>query len=182
MYTDADLQKLVKEYISKNEKELAKAMALHEKDVGAELKAMAEELVSDLEKAFINAQTYKDEMPEWTWGARITYKLYSNPDGTYRMHITFPGKYLFRQSLWKKHHNGFTGGGVSDIFELFTHGYTTSKKMPAGWWESVARMGEVEYIRAPRRWPAKPFVSDVVNAFESKYPFIKVEYPDEWHS
>ena len=147
-------------------------------------KDAAKELVSRLEQGFASAQKHGGLFGDSKPLARITYRIKKETDGTFRVHVVFPAKYLFRESLWKDAaYTERTGSGINDIFSLFTTGYRTSSRMPSGYWESKGRFDvEIGYVHAPNYWAPNSFISDTIEAFEAEYPGIIVEYPDEWHS
>ena len=197
MYSHDDLFEIVKKYMSEEyDTEIYDAKKTPGKGgmySDEEAKAAAKELVSMLEDAFVNAQIHGDE---GMWGggyepvARVAYKIKKSSTGQPVIHVVFPGKYLFRPSLFKTA-GGWsrTGGGIDDIFSLFTSGYSHNKRFPSGYWFSDARQIELSMkpelwekkVRAPSDYPAHPFISRTIEEFERSHPGIRVEYPEEWH-
>ena len=183
MYSHDELFMLVKDHIRANYK-----IDIEDADSGSggykESNALhyAQELVDELELAFVGAQK-NGGVPSGgiKYGARITYTTRRTNEGFF-VHINFPAKYLFRPSLWRDAgYTARTGNGINDIFALFTNGYASTSKMPSGFWESESRQMEVGFVKAPQVWHPDNFISETIQAFETKYPFIKVEYPEEWH-
>lgn len=194
MYSDAALKEELKKWLNRHGKSIKKEYGLYDE---VEAKELAKQLVADIEQAFIDAQTwreYGEEREDYRFGGRITYKLKETVDGNICVHIVFPGKYLFRPSLWKDaSYTSRTGAGIDDIFSLFTHGYSYSKRFPSGWWWSDSRNGEINYkttpkgsslsvmTHAPSTYKARPFITATINKFEAEHPNITVSYPEEWH-
>ena len=187
MYSHDELFLEVKRYVkSYHGKDIYDADKMGDKEGYSEEEAMqlAMELVSELESAFVREQKHGHE--SWgglQWGGRITYNVKKSDRGKFRIHVNFPAKYLFRGSLWSDpKFTKRTGEGINDIYALFTQGYHSSKKMPAGYWESASRyFAEIGFVKAPNNWAPNSFIRDTIEEFEIKYPGILVEYPEEWH-
>ena len=150
----------------------------------SEALVLAQELVEQLEYAFVSAQKHGGVLGGGTWwGNGITYSVKKKKNGGFSIVVTYPPQYLFRPSLWRNNRrSGRAGSGINDIFALFTTGYRSSRAlMPAGYWESTTRMADMGFVRAPSDWEGNPFIRETITRFESEHPGISIEYPEEWH-
>ena len=98
---------------------------------------------------------------------------------SYTVKIVFPDEALQRKSLWTGgdgKHMGYTGEGVYDLIGLFTNGYTANRRV-FGYW--VGHGNDRYYGSKVHREPSS-FISETIRNFTSRYPNIKVRYPQEW--
>ena len=153
-----------------------------------EMKAIAAELRDALVNAYLGV--VKDP------GKYFDVKLVRiNPpreqkDGTWKLILSFPEKTLFRRSLYsdfgtskKGTSSGFTGSGVTDIWALFSMGYSAKASVWGTWWDNQTDSGdrgELGIIRSRRSRTANPFISNTIRIFMAKYPEINIQYPSEW--
>jgi hypothetical protein len=188
VYSDAALKEELKKWLNRHGKSIKKEYGLYDE---IDAKELAKQLVSEIEQAFLGAQKWGNVFSsDYRPAGRVSYRLKNDPEGKTCIHILFPGAYLFRPSLWEDAGYSYrTGSGIDDIFSLFTHGYSYGHSFPAGYWYSDARRVEMgttsnywdTRVQAPKKYPARPFITATINKFEAEHPNITVSYPEEWH-
>jgi len=93
------------------------------------------------------------------------------------MKIVIPAQALRRESLYYTNKDGnmqYTGGGIRDIFALFTKGWHAKKGYVYGY-DSNKR-----WVRSRKYYPGNAFITHIISAYEQSYPFLQITYPKAW--
>lgn len=190
LYTEKELMdEVLKQYFGYTDKSRRSYAGKGKEMIGyTDQQAMeiANELIQEINDTFIEIQKYPIYSERTLSKSKVTSKLLSSDDEDgYKIRINYPTKFLRRESLYADSgHTKRTGGGIDDVFALFTKGYSTSKQA-YGFWQNETLGGEKSYgdnamVATPKTWAGNPFIRDIVAKFEERYPGIKIDYPEEW--
>lgn len=188
--TENDIMELLKDYIkTPSGKSVLKEAGMSTTGYSeSEMKSIAAELRDSIINAYLSI--VRDPGKYFDVSAVKINSPRDQKDGTWKIVMSFTDKALFRHSLYsdwgtskKGTSTGFTGAGVTDIFSLFTNGYSARKSVYGTWWDNQTNDGDrgnLGLIRSRRYRSANDFISRAVNSFRLKYPDIKISYPSEW--
>ena len=165
---------------------------------------IAEELKNSIISGFLNGTRHANYEHAKHYFDSVEVTVISGANKTPTARIFFPKKSLYRPSLltntdwWrsgqsytlggkratpKSSTSGFTGKGINDIFSLITNGASSKARVYGRWVYSEGGSDMFESDDIVGSWqyrPTNPIIKNIINDFQAKYPYIKVDYPEEW--
>lgn len=148
-----------------------------------EMQAIALRLRNDIVSGFFSIQSTPLSSPH-AGIMDMRYVTIQNV-GENRLEIRFPPSALKRKSLMGL--RGYTGGGINDIFALFTHGWSAKRYVYGDWYEAEQNGWRAEhtrrkdgFIRSRRYYPGNPWISHIITTYEMEYPGLSITYPAAW--